>query len=389
MMLAAVGRLIVPTIADWCSIDLVNEDGLIDCAAVIHDDPKKVETILELRRQHQIDPAGRHAIPMVIRTGRTEAAFRVTDSLVEELSQDETIRRVLTSLGLQSAVCVPIVARGLTLGAITIATAESGRELGEATVELGEELGRRVGLALDNAHLLRELEKSLESKDEFLGLMSHELRTPITAIYGGTRLLRTRGEGLDSDNREQVLSDIENESERMFRMVENLLALSRTELGERPPSEPVLVHRIIKKVVTAHRERHPHRNIETDMADDVRPVEGQTTYVEQVVRNLLSNAEKYTPNDAPIMISVEEEDDGVLVSVKDTGPGLEESEAQMIFDRFYRGSGESRRLRGLGLGLTVCKRLVEAMGGTIWAERQKPNGLKISFALPLCGEESE
>lgn len=387
MMMAAVGRLAVPALADWCTVDLLEEDGTIACAAVIHDDPEKVQLALRLREEFptiRIDSP--YPLAEVIRAGKTLMEESVGPALIEDVFRHQPTADALMGLGLKSAACVPIVSRGHILGAITLATAESGRRFDRETVSFAEELARRVGLALDNVNLVRDLEASIESKDEFLGLMSHELRTPITAIYGGARLLRSRGDNFDAETRGQVLADIEEESERLFRMVENLLALSRVELGQRPPTEPVLAQRIIGKVVASHRDRHPNRSIEVEVPGGLPPVDAQTTYVEQIVRNLLSNAEKYAPKDARITIAARMREGVVEISVSDDGPGIEPEEAQMLFERFYRIDGQEKRVRGLGLGLTVCKRLVEAMGGTIEASTLDPHGLQITFTLPVSRE---
>ena len=100
----------------------------------------------------------------------------------------------------------------------------------------------------------------VQAKDEFLGVMSHELRTPITAVYGGTRVLRSRGERLDDESKARLLEDIEQESERLFRMVENLLVLSRLELGQQVATEPVLAQRVVAKLASSFRQRRPARS---------------------------------------------------------------------------------------------------------------------------------
>jgi PAS domain S-box-containing protein len=232
-----------------------------------------------------------------------------------------------------------------------------------------------------------ELRRANEAKDEFLGLISHELRTPLSTIFGGARLLRTRQATLDETSKEELLADIEDESERLHRIVEDLLALARVQLGQRAAVEPVLIQRIVQRVVEASRRRNPSREIDLTVIPEVNAVAADPTYVEQVVRNLVANALKYSPTDQPIEVAIEcNGDREVRVQVLDRGPGIPHEEAEQIFDRFYRVNSTAKTTRGLGMGLTVSKRLVEALSGRIWARPREGGGLEVGFTLPVYEE---
>jgi two-component system sensor histidine kinase KdpD len=251
-------------------------------------------------------------------------------------------------------------------------------------------------MAVDNARLFsqsqriqEELRVANEAKDEFLGLVSHELRTPITTIFGGARLLRARGDNLDVESRSAVLGDIEHESERLHRIVEDLLVLARIELGAEVVTEPMLVQRVIEKTVQSFAKRRPGRTVDAYVVNEVPPVRASTIYLEQVLRNLLNNADKYSPVDSTIDIYAEHVNEWAVISVRDRGPGIPAQEHELIFERFYRSSGTAKQAGGAGIGLTVCKRLVEAQGGSIWAEEREGGGLTISFSLPVYTEAED
>jgi PAS domain S-box-containing protein len=232
-----------------------------------------------------------------------------------------------------------------------------------------------------------ELRRANEAKDEFLGLMSHELRTPLSTIFGGARLLRTRQSQLDEPSKEELLTDIEEESERLHRIVEDLLALARVQLGQQAAVEPVLVQRLAQRVVEASRRRHPTRQIDLIAPEEVDVVAADPTYVEQVVRNLLANALKYSPPEEAIEVRLEQNGGSeVKVMVLDRGPGIPSDETEQIFDRFYRANSTAKTTRGLGMGLTVSKRLVEALSGEIWAKPRDEGGLEVGFTLPTYKE---
>jgi signal transduction histidine kinase len=214
-------------------------------------------------------------------------------------------------------------------------------------------------------------------KDEFLGLVSHELRTPLTTIYGYASLLK-RNPNLPPEMVQESLADLLAEAERLNRIVENMLVLGRIDAGQVLDMEPVPVATEINEIVEKFRKRHPDADVRIASEPQVL-VTGVQEYLDQVVQNLLSNAYKYSPEGAAITVSTEQQDGLVWVSVSDRGRGVEDSSA--IFDAFVRESGAQVVASGLGLGLTVCKRLVNAMGGTIRVAAREGGGTTFSFSL--------
>ncbi|MEX0683800.1 MAG: PAS domain-containing protein [Dehalococcoidia bacterium] len=293
----------------------------------------------------------------------------------------------------RSYLAVPVVSRfGGVHGGILLGHSEAG-VFGEREEQVATGLAAQTAIAMDNALLFRqsqetqeELRRANEAKDEFLGLVSHELRTPITTIFGGARLLRSRSDRLDAESRNEILEDIERESERLHRIVEDLLVLARMELGQELATEPLLVRRIVERTIATFTKRRPGRPVEYQTDDQLAPVRGSAVYIDQILRNLLNNADKYSPPGLLIDVWVRRDGDELKVSVMDRGPGIAEAEFNLIFERFYRSSGTASQASGAGIGLTVCQRLVEAQSGRIWAEARDGGGLVISFALPVYSE---
>jgi len=238
---------------------------------------------------------------------------------------------------------------------------------------------------------MRRIEDELRAanavKDEFLGLVSHELKTPITTILGNAEVLRKRGMLLDEDDRSGALADIHDEAQRLNAIVENLLVLARLEAGQRIEREPVLIQRIVDRVAERHRRSFPDRPIELHREDTLPPIVGSPMYVEQILSNLLSNAEKYSPPDAPIEITVAAAGAHAHVSVSDRGVGIAPEELETVFTAFYR-SPRTAAQQGFGIGLAVCKRLVEAQSGRMWASPRDGGGTCFTFSLPLAGDDA-
>jgi len=385
--LSSLAQLCVPYLADWCSIDLV--DGqTVRRVAVVHSDPAKQETATRLQEQYPPNP-NNPDVRALLDHGKPILYPEISEELVERNTRSEEHRELFRNLGLRSSMAVPLMAGGRTIGILSLITAESGRTYTEADVALAEDLGQRAGLAVDNAMLFRaqqeigeELRRANEAKDEFLGMVSHELRTPITTIYGGARLLRTRADTIDEESRASVLEDIEHESERLHRIVEDLLVLARVELGEEVQTEPVLVQRMVEKTVNAFNKRRPGRAFVVELDDDMPAVRASNVYLEQILRNLMNNADKYSPPETEIEVCAREVEGEAVIAVMDRGPGIPAEESELIFERFYRSHGTAKQAGGAGIGLTVCRRLVEAQNGRIWAEPREGGGLIVAFSLP-------
>jgi len=226
-------------------------------------------------------------------------------------------------------------------------------------------------------------------KDEFLGLVSHELRTPVTTIFGNARLLRDRGSRLDRNDRDAMISDIADDSERLAGIIENMLLLSRLETGTHVEAEPQVLAHVVRKQIDAYRSRHPGRQITLRREPRHIIVESDRGYLEMVLENLLSNADKYSPPDATVEVAVRTRASDACVLVLDRGIGIDEAEADEMFAAFYRAGAVREQGNGVGIGLAVCKRVIEAMGGRIWARPRAGGGSEVGFLLPLAPEPTE
>jgi two-component system phosphate regulon sensor histidine kinase PhoR len=224
-------------------------------------------------------------------------------------------------------------------------------------------------------------------RDAFIGMLSHELRTPITTIYAGSKLLAREG-GLATETKADIFEDIHGEAERLHRLVEDVVALTRFGEGALDiGSEPVLLQRVLPAVVRSEEGRWPGGRFELALVPDLPPVAGDATYVEQVVRNLLANAMKYGGPDPVATILATEAAGEVQVRVLDDGPGFPEEDVERLFQLYYRSPSLARTVSGSGIGLFVCSRLIEAMGGRVWAFNRPEGGAEFGFALRAMAEE--
>jgi PAS domain S-box-containing protein len=254
-----------------------------------------------------------------------------------------------------------------------------------STFELG---GDQYSIAV-----LTDISERLQTerlRDTFIGMLSHELRTPVTSIYGGSQVLLNRGDRLDDETRHELISDVASEAERLHRLIENLLVLARVERGQDlTGGEPVLLQRVLPLIVERERALWPETTIEMTIPPGLPTVRGHDGYVGQVVQNLLSNAAKYAGAGSSVQILAAREEAGVSVHVLDNGGGIPAEHAEHLFDLYYRAPGAADRAPGAGIGLFVCRHIINALGGTIWARSRPEGGAEFGFELPIYEPEDE
>lgn len=235
----------------------------------------------------------------------------------------------------------------------------------------------------------RALEASNAVKDEFLGLVSHELRTPVTTILGNARLLESRGDTLDAELKSSMVADIATDADRLHTIIENLIHLTRLGSGSRPDLEPQLLDRVVRRAVTSFRSRHPTRKIRVVSPSPGPIVEAEQAHLELLLENLLSNAVKYSPSATPVDVRVTTVGREARVTVLDRGIGLDDVPPGKLFEPFHRSPTAIETASGLGIGLALCQRSVEALGGRIWARSRRGDGAEVGFALPIPNELRE
>lgn len=224
-------------------------------------------------------------------------------------------------------------------------------------------------------------------REAFLAILSHELGTPITSIYAASTLLSRPG--MKEPRRTELIGDIGHEAERLRRLVEDLVVLARAERGTLlVHTEPVLLQHLLRKVCDQERRRWPECRLVLRMEPFIPVARAEEAFVEQIVRNLVDNAAKYGPPDGQIELIVDAPDGRPRVRVLDRGPGVDPVEADRLFEVFYR-SQRTARVAGSGIGLFVAHRLVESIGGTIWARpRDDGPGAEFGFQLQPVADDT-
>jgi two-component system sensor histidine kinase KdpD len=280
-----------------------------------------------------------------------------------------------------------------TAGVLAVAPPEGEALLSPDNRQLLETLATQIGLAIERDELAEQTRRALVEmeterlRSSLLSSVSHDLRTPLAVISGASSTLLELGDGGDKATREDLLKEVFEESNRLARLVDNLLSMTRLDAGSiRVDKQWYPVEDVVGSALGRLRKELAGRKLNKVLPADLPVVPLDGVLIEQVLVNLLENAVRYAGPDTDIDIFARSEKDGVVIAVADRGPGLAEGEEARVFDKLFRGSASANSAeRGVGLGLAIARAIVEAHGGHIWAENRIGGGAVFSFRLPLEG----
>ncbi len=411
---AAVARLVVPAFTDWCIVDVRDRDGQFRRADVVHRDPNHAA----LARQIAAEAIASSAFPIVkaVRTAEALLFEDVPEALVEAVVQSVqgTAKRIALPPALRprSMIVVPLFASSRVFGAITCIATDSGKRYEMTDLAAVEELGRRVGLALERGMLTRDTlearkvaeearrdavtarhvaEAANRAKSDFLAAMSHELRTPLNAVAGYTELLDLGVRGPVTEEQHADLLRIRRSAHHLLRLINDVLSFAKIEAGHLEvdvtdvPATDILAEvealttlQMIAKGLHYRRER----------CDPDIIVRADPERVTQILLNLMANATKFTPAGGEISLGCGIESSAadqplVHIRVRDSGIGIAPGELEAIFDAFEQGHRSlSDPAQGIGLGLSISRNLARAMGGDVTVESTPAAGSTFTLTLP-------
>jgi PAS domain S-box-containing protein len=400
------GRLVVPRLADWYAAYLPEGEVLYPYG-LAHRDPAKVDLLRDYVHQTPVRVDSSSGAAEIYRTGRFMHVPQLSPALIEaqEISAEQKER--VHALGLHSYMAVPMVAHGRTIGVMAYALAETDRSFGAEDLHLALELGRRAGLALDHARLhqqlqgshdtlerrvetrtqelelrTQELERSNAELEQFAYIASHDLQAPIRAVTSFAGIIAHRYSGQLDDRGQLYLQQIVSSGEHMKRLVDDLLTFSRIHTHQH---EQVLVDsQAVFDEVARRLESEDGEGTFDLSAEGLPGVKVNPQQLDQLLQNLISNGLKYRREGvrSRVQVSAVRSGDFWRFAVSDNGIGIEPQYFGRIFEIFQRLHGRDT-FEGTGIGLAVCKKIVERHGGQLWLESVVGEGSTFFFTLPV------
>ena len=381
--ISSVARIAVPRLAD-AAIVSVFHGGHFHGVASAHLDPQRAELLQKTRDEQPVDLRGSHPVAEVIRTGRSVA---IPDSATAHPQLSAMLAEsgsIFTDGRFASALVLPLVARDQLLGVMELY--RHRRKLDHDDVVLAEDTSRRAAMAIDNARLHELVTLGLHARDDMIGIVSHDLRNPVNAVkmLTGAILETERSTPLPLDVLEYS-TIIRQASEQMDSLIRDLLDVTRIEAGRlKVETTPADVSELLADAFGTLNPVAIAKSIELRFSTEpaLPLVLADRERIRQALSNLIGNSVKFSPAQSRIDVRAERRDGEVVISVSDRGPGMDEDQLSHAFDRFWQSRRTDRA--GAGLGLAITRGIVEAHGGTIWAESKVGEGSTFHFTLPTA-----
>ena len=409
--LASVAGLVVPTFGDWCAVDMFSEDGTVRRIVVQHQDQEKVRWAEDFQHRYPPDPSAPLGVLRVMRTGISEFYPDIAE-LIVGTGRDKAYVEELKALGLRSALIVPLVSRDQTVGAITLVSAESGRQYDENDLRIAEDLAQRVGVAVEHARLYEEAsaaraeaeraraeaeqarsdaeraraeaENANQAKSQFLASMSHELRTPLNAIGGYVQLLVEGIQGPINEKQREYLRRTRRSQEHLLGLINDVLNFAKLEAGSvQFEITDVALRDTLAEVddLTAPQVGAKSLGYKNSGCETALVVRADRDKLRQILLNLVSNAVKFTPAGGHITVECGGKGRLASITVRDTGIGVASDKLEAIFEPFVQVGKELNR-EGTGLGLSISRELARAMQGDLTAQSSEGEGSVFTLTLP-------
>ncbi|MEH1865804.1 MAG: ATP-binding protein [Nostoc sp.] len=388
--LTTVAQLAVPTLADWCIVDVVeNNSAAFSNPVIAASEPQKEALVRKLRQRYPISVDADYGQPKVLRTGKPELVTNILESSLQRKAWND---EYLNLLQVKSYMVVPLQVREHKLGTIVFASTQLGRYYTTVDLAMAEELAQRAASAIENAQLYWQAQEANRIKDEFLAIVSHELRTPLNSMLGWVQIIRHRK--LDEAITSKALATIERNAKLQSKLIDDILDISRIVQGKiRLNLRKVDLVIVIKTAIEAIYPTSEIKDIqvESNLDSSVGEVMGDAERLQQVVWNLLSNAVKFTPSGGRVEVCLKQVNSNAEISVSDTGKGISADFLPYIFERFRQADSTTTRVDGgLGLGLAIVRHLVEIHSGIVYAASEgEGRGATFTVLLPLIQAPSE
>jgi PAS domain S-box-containing protein len=386
-------QLAIPTFADACVITSGDETGLIEKVSVGANGDLSIYRSLLGALPFKISK--KHCHRLVHQTQDVEHVLHVTPEILMQLFPDPAVRREFEDLEITSYIVTPLCVRNRFIGAMGFFRTKWRdpslyRYYDEQDISLALELATRVALAVDNCSLLSQAQTAIGAREDLMASVSHDLKSPLSSIAVSAEMITRIAQGNSEAEKFIKLSEAIHVSvDRMMALIHELLEIEKIRGGTFSIARKLIrVDELIASVLSVFESlaRQKGLNVEKKLPPKIIWFHGDRDRLLQAFSNLLENALKFTPAEGTITISCEQLDREIRFSVSDTGQGISKEDLPRIFERYYQAKSPDKKVgyqQGTGLGLAISRAIVEAHGGSIWAQSKPGSGSRFYFTIPL------
>src|SRR6218665_625035 len=388
--LSRVAQLATESLADWCLVYL-GDPPRVRLVEVAHRDPDKREVAASMRG-FTLDASQPYLARQTMEGRQPVLVSDVSSDMLPGMAQNSEHLQLLRRLAPRSLMGVPLVVNDQMLGALMFIASASRRPYTPRDLQFAAQLGRLASLALENARLYQSARRSTEARDVVLGIVAHDLRNPLNTILMVTHLLQITversGWTRPTENLDKWLNSLSSSAQRMNRLIEDLLDVSRLEAGQTLSVRMSVqsARALLEEALEASLPQAGTLHLTLELAEDLPPVLGDRDRLLQVFSNLVGNALKFTPPGGRVRLGARVEGGQVEFFVADTGPGIPPEARAHLFERFWQLHRDDRR--GAGLGLSISKGIIEAHGGRIRVESEPGQGSTFFFSVPIASGDA-
>jgi PAS domain S-box-containing protein len=380
--------LLVPKIADYGVVQLLEDSGKIAVVATAHRDPVGKEALDTLVSSYQPHLYSDSIASKVINRGEPLLITQVSETFYTSLPYDPSIIQLVRQINPQSFIAVPLLSRQGVIGVLTLGLVDEHHRYTNNDLVMVQELARRCVLALENARLYADAQRAIRQRDAFLSVAAHELRTPLTSMLGQAQLAQRRlsQAGVLSDRDRRSFEVIITQVGRLNRLITDLLDVSRLEQGQLQMARDLLdFNQLVDQVVEDIRPTLQSHTLGYQGLSEPQLILGDAGRLEQVLQNLLHNAVKYSPQGGEVQVTLFREEDRAVLEVRDQGIGIPAEALKNLFKRFFRAENATRlRITGVGVGLYVVHEIVSMHDGMITVHSVENEGTTFRISLPLA-----
>lgn len=378
-ILSIAAELVVPGLADCCMIRSQDERGNFRTQKIVHRNPAFLEKMEAYSRTVEAAPETQRTLNEMIMKGES---FISVGGIKSAVYVHPEVQKHLDELHIHSYIVVPLKPKSTVVGTMSFILDDPHRSFELSDIRFFENVAHRICLSLENAKLYKDAKQAIKIREDVLSIVSHDLKNPLSYITLKTQLLHKDKDAFD-EKLSKFTSSIAKATGQMQTLIDDLLDFAKLESGTlKIDCENHNVHAILSPLIDIVTTHATEKNISLDFKVDssVTSVFCDSDRIRQVLSNLLGNAIKFTQPGGHISLLINQEDNHVHFCVEDNGPGISPDYLEKIFDRFWQ-SDETKK-KGSGLGLSICKSIVLAHNGKIWAESEEGRGSKFHFVLP-------